>query len=162
MDDVLSSNPDAFRMLRTLWKLSFIKFDDIENQSFRDILLKRNQNYLTNPVIGKSVYENKSHQLHTGIVKKLKSDNYNLTLDPILSTCNSNDSINHEMAIEAGILYQLASSDKHTTDTFGNWDYISHQVVASPFKPIDYMDKMDLFGYSYIYQNTNPPYQASW
>ena len=27
---------------------------------------------------------------------------------------------------------------------------MSHQVVASPFKPVDYMDKMDLFGYAYV------------
>lgn len=33
---------------------------------------------------------------------------------------------------------------------FGTWDYVSHQVAASPFKPIDYMDKMDVFGYRYI------------
>ena len=33
---------------------------------------------------------------------------------------------------------------------FGTWDYLSHQVAASPFKPIDYMDKMDLFGYAYL------------
>ncbi len=35
MDDVLSSNPSAFKMLRAFWKLSFIKFDDEENQAFR-------------------------------------------------------------------------------------------------------------------------------
>lgn len=35
-------------------------------------------------------------------------------------------------------------------DIFGEWDYISHQVIASPFKAIDYMDKMDIFGYKYI------------
>ena len=26
----------------------------------------------------------------------------------------------------------------------GYWDYVSHQVIASPFKPIDYMDKIDV------------------
>ncbi len=56
----------------------------------------------------------------------------------------------HEMAIEAGVLHQLSIKDDKTGEVFGEWDYLSHQVVASPFKPIDYMDKMDLFGYSYI------------
>ncbi len=46
MDDVLSSNPPAFRMLRAFWKVSFIKFDDEENQAFRDVILKQNQNIL--------------------------------------------------------------------------------------------------------------------
>ena len=42
IDDVLASKPAAFKMLRAFWKLSFIKFDDEENQAFRDIVLKRN------------------------------------------------------------------------------------------------------------------------
>lgn len=33
MDDVLASNPTAFKMLRAFWKLSFIKIDDIENKN---------------------------------------------------------------------------------------------------------------------------------
>jgi hypothetical protein len=49
MDDVLSSNPSAFKMLRAFWKVSFIKFDDEENQAFRDIILKRNQSALVVP-----------------------------------------------------------------------------------------------------------------
>ena len=49
------------------------------------------------------------------------------------------------MAIEAGLIHQFSINDPHTCDLFGEWDYLSHQVIASPFKPIDYMDKMDLF-----------------
>ena len=33
---------------------------------------------------------------------------------------------------------------------FGSWDYIAHQVVASPQKATIWMDKMDVFGYSYV------------
>lgn len=51
------------------------------------------------------------------------------------------------MAIEAGII-DILSQNKNSI--FGDWDYISHQVIASPFKPIDYMDKMDIFGYEFI------------
>jgi hypothetical protein len=40
--------------------------------------------------------------------------------------------------------------DSDTIGIFGDWDYLSHQVPASPMKPIDYMDKMDIFGYTYI------------
>ena len=53
----------------------------------------------------------------------------------------------HEMALEAGIINIISNNDNCI---FGNWDYISHQVIASPFKPIDYMDKMDIFGYRFI------------
>ncbi|MGP4060237.1 endonuclease NucS domain-containing protein [Halobacillus sp. H74] len=51
------------------------------------------------------------------------------------------------MAIEAGIIDLLT---KREENVFGEWDYISHQIIASPFKPIDYMDKMDIFGYKFI------------
>ena len=51
------------------------------------------------------------------------------------------------MALEAAVVDTLATN-KNTV--LGEWDYISHQVIASPFKPIDYMDKIDVFGYRYI------------
>lgn len=35
------------------------------------------------------------------------------------------------------------SSKEDNGTPFGTWDYVSHQVAASPFKPIDYMDKND-------------------
>lgn len=41
MDEVLSSNPGKFRMLRSFWKLSFIKIDDSENKALIDIILKK-------------------------------------------------------------------------------------------------------------------------
>jgi len=150
MDDVLASNPTAFRMLRAFWKLSFIKFDDEENQAFKDVLLKFNQFALANPVEGNSVFRSNYIAVHEAISYKLTINDYALDVKPILSSCANGRFINHEMAIEAGILHQLNQLDSRTNDVFGRWDYLSHQVIASPFKPIDYMDKMDIFGYSYI------------
>jgi len=149
MDDVLSSNPLAFKMLRAFWKLSFVKFDDDENQAFRDIVLKRNQEALSDLKQDNGVLEFQS--VHPQISKRL-SALYKLDsgLSSVLSSCAEGDYLKHEMAIEAGVLHQLSIKDDKTGEVFGEWDYLSHQVVASPFKPIDYMDKMDLFGYSYI------------
>jgi len=59
------------------------------------------------------------------------------------------------MAIEADLIYQLSNNSQNAINIFGSWDYLTHQVIASPFKPIDYMDKMDVFGYKYI-QNQEP------
>jgi hypothetical protein len=142
MDDVLSSNPKSFRMLRAFWKLSFIKIDDEENKALKDIILKRNEEYILNNE-GRFNY-NKS--IHLEIANKLSCD-YSLKSDKILEYCSRGDFIKHEMAIEANIVDVI--SNKENT-IFGNWDYVSHQVIASPFKPIDYMDKMDIFGYKYI------------
>lgn len=150
MDDVLSSNPSAFKMLRAFWKLSFIKFDDEENQAFRDIILKRNQEFLSTSRQPGNSFE--FQPVHAQVSERLSLGGYGLELGMaiILSSCVEKDRLKHEMAIEAGVLHQLSVKDEQTCAVFDTWDYLSHQVIASPFKPIDYMDKMDLFGYSYI------------
>lgn len=67
--------------------------------------------------------------------------------ESILQSSHNGNKIKHEMAIESALV-DIISNNK--SDIFGYWDYVSHQVIASPFKAIDYMDKMDLFGFKYI------------
>jgi len=142
MDDVLSSNPEAFKMLRVLQKLSFIKIDDVENKALFDIILKTNENEIANP---KNIFTY-SNKLHTRM-QVLIDINYKADSKNILSLAANKSKIKHEMAIEAAIIDYI----KNTKDSiFGDWDYLSHQVVASPFKPVHYMDKMDIFGYKFI------------
>ena len=143
MDDVLNSNPDKFRRIRTLWKLSFIKIDDEENKALQDIILKRNE---SNLVDGKNVYSF-DKKVHADIDKKLNRE-YRLNAYQImLNALDADKKLKHEMAIEA---YLCSILEKDNDTPFGRWDYVSHQVAASPFKPVDYMDKMDIFGYRYI------------
>lgn len=142
MDDALNSNPAAFKMLRAMWKVSFIKIDDTENQALRDIILKRNEKNL---LIGGNVFQY-DDTVKNKIKKNLTND-YRLIAYKILQSCAVNTLIKHEMAIEAA-LCEVLINDNDTP--FGKWDYISHQVVASPFKAVDYMDKMDIFGYRFI------------
>lgn len=142
MDDVLASNPKAFKMLRAFWKLSFIKVDNNENKALKDVILKRNESFINSD---KNTFKfNKS--LHLSISSMI-NNNYKTSSKEILKYSFKNDWIKHEMAIEAGIIGTISSGEE---SIFGNWDYISHQVIASPFKAIDYMDKMDVFGYRYI------------
>jgi len=150
MDDVLMSNPVAFKMLRAFWKVSFLKFDDEENQAFKDVVLKLNQCILEGTHSPESIFATSHSERHELIEDKLLTGDYGLDVAPILESCSNGLRIQHEMALEAGILSQIAGRDASTTAIFGSWDYVSHQVVASPFKPIDYMDKMDVFGYAYI------------
>ena len=148
MDDVLASNPSKFRMIRAFSKLSFIKIDDEENKALRDIILMHNEDCLNNPN-PKSIFH-VDDTIHNQITSKLKQNNYKLNISDIITSCSNWNSLEHEMALEAGTLYQLANNDENTINTFGEWDYISHQVIASPFKPLEYVDKMDMFGYRYI------------
>lgn len=142
MDDVLSSNPKSFKMLRAFWKLSFIKLPDEETQALVDIILKRNEEYIYSK---KNIFkfDNTYHKWLPTIL----SEDYEATCEDIIHSCHNGTYIKHEMAIEAAIMDYISNSNN---TIFGNWDYLSHQVIASPFKAIDYMDKMDVFGYRYI------------
>lgn len=143
MDEVLTSNPSKFKMLRAFWKLSFIKIDDEENKALMDVILKSNEKYLTTR---EQIYITKN-TVHKRITK-ITNEQYKVNADNIIKIASNTDgSIKHEMALEVGILDYIANKKGNE---FGHWDYLSHQVIASPFKPIDYMDKMDIFGYRYI------------
>lgn len=142
MDDALNSNPAAFKMLRAMWKVSFMKIDDNENQALLDIILKRNETNLLN---GDNVFQYDDSENNK--IQKNLTKAHRLTAYRILESCADKFQIKHEMAIEAA-LCDLLIKDNDTP--FGKWDYVSHQVVASPFKAVDYMDKMDIFGYRFI------------
>ena len=83
------------------------------------------------------------------LIEKNASELYRMSGYGLLAAClqEKDNKFQHEMAIEAALCDILS---KKNNTIFGEWDYISHQVVASPFKAIDYMDKMDMFGYRYI------------
>lgn len=144
MDDVLMSNPDKLKIFRTMWKVSFIKVDEEESSALQDIILKRNEEFLYNK-LENFTYNVKFHRY----IEKRLSRVYRLSAYQLLLSARTKNSekIRHEMAIEAALCDLLG---KENDTLFGKWDYISHQVAASPFKPIDYMDKMDVFGYRYI------------
>lgn len=147
MDEALNSNSSAFKMLRAFQQLSFIKIDDEENKALFDIIMKINeQNFINKNKYYLSQYE----VFHNKIKEKLKYADYSFNPSKILRTLSKGCQLKHEMDLELAIMHQLNTNDKTTIDVFGNWDYLSHQVIASPFKPICYMDKMDIFGYSYI------------
>ena len=143
MDDVLDSNPGMFRMLRVMWKVSFIKVDDDEDQALQDILLKRNESRLEDGSTGMAHDD--------GFIVRLQDmdmEAYRFRGNQIVINALTDDgSLRHEMALEAGLCDVL---HRNGSTVFGSLDYVSHQVVASPFKPVDYMDKMDIFGYQYI------------
>jgi hypothetical protein len=144
MDDVLASNPNSFRMLRAFWKTSFIKVDDEENKALRDIILKRNEEFIHNHK-SEGTYQWVIDQIFH--IQSTVNKNYSITSKNLLSLCANGTHIKHEMAIEAGIVDIIS---RGVNSPFGEWDYVSRQVIASPFKPIDYMDRMDIFGYRYI------------
>jgi hypothetical protein len=129
-------------MLRAFWKVSFIKLSDEENDSLREIFLLRHQHELQTQI--RILPENDS--MHT-VIAAHNLGEYIISPGDMLRTCTLRDRVKHEMALEATVVYDLCHN---RIRDLGNWDYVSHQVIASPFKPIDYMDKIDVLAMRYL------------
>lgn len=144
MDDLLLSNAHAFRSLRVFWKRSFIKLDE-ENAAFEAALLRKNIDHLDNDEQLACNYEATQQQMLSSKLTIEKPDIEGL----ILQDRNGNGFLNSEMILELGLLHQLTHSEFSATQAFGKWDYLSHQIAASPMKAVDYMDRADVFGYTW-------------
>jgi len=148
MDELLSYSPDKIRMIRTIQNVSFIKLDDEENKAVRDCIVFKNRKCLSEK---KQIYPF-NDKVHKKIHKLASvSPLYTMTALEIMDCCvNKDGTLRHEMALECGILELISNASEE--EIFGRWNYVSHQVMASPFKPLAYADKMDVFGYNYIYE----------
>lgn len=148
-DEILVYKPDTFKMLRAFWKLSFIKLGDEENKSLKEIFLLRHQKELA---AGGGILP-VTNAVHRAITKHSLSQ-YLIEPAPLLRSVSTGNRLKHEMALEAAVVYDL--SKDRLQKLLGHWDYISHQVIASPFKPVDYMDKIDVFASRYLPQTEIP------
>ncbi len=103
MDDVLSSNPRAFRNLRAIWKRSFIKLDDEENQAFKNIILKRNQHVLVARKASKGtiVFDGSPHKRISRM--DVSKHSIDTGIKNVLRQVSNGSKIRHEMAIEMGL-----------------------------------------------------------
>ena len=141
-DEILTYKPHTFKMLRAFWKVSFIKLSDEENESLKEIFLLRRQSQTQNHM----GILNESEETHAEISSR-NLENYRITHEKMLRTCTQGNKVKHEMALEAAVVYDLCNN---RIPVLGYWDYVSHQVVASPFKPIDYMDRIDVFAMRFL------------
>ena len=148
MDDVLLYRPASFRMLRAFQDRSFIKIDDEENRALKEFLYLANQGqddtYEFNPDI-----HNRIASLNLSPYAIQAADTIKIMHD------EKSGEVTLEMLVEAAVLEELKKED----GVLGKWDYISHQVIASPFKPIRYIDKIDIFAYRFLsnYPDENKP-----
>ena len=139
MDDALTYKPSAFKMLRAFQDRSFIKIDDEENQALKEYIYLSNQN--------NNAYFQFEQTEHARIAL---TDLTSYLIQSKETTVNLHDPVTFEagfeMLVEAAVIEEL----KKPTGCFGNWDYITHQVIASPFKPLAYIDKIDVFAYRFL------------
>lgn len=160
MDDLLTSNPRAFRSLRVFWKRSFIKLDDDEDMAFRAAILRRNVDVLYDASLQKPFNGRVQAIDKAGGSAYLNKASAGRSLAPKVRELVARSRIadghaGTEMTLEVALLHQLGEyfGINPTATIFGHWDYLSHQVHASPAKAVDYMDKIDIFGYKWIYRH---------
>ena len=148
MDDVLSFRPSAFKMLRAFEKVSFIKIDDEENRALKEYISLLNDDCYNTASTMK--FDNSLHE------KLAKTDlsKYAMDINKALSHEENRKYLNSEMFIEVAFLQQIIRKE---TDVVGDWDYLSQQVIASPFKPVKYIDKIDILGYRFSKQYKEKP-----
>jgi hypothetical protein len=149
MDEALSAHPGAFRMLRVMWKLSFIKLDYEENAALQDVVLRANRRTLQGSGASRATVKAGWSAVHTSLEMKLLPT-HELDVAPMVASAAAGDALRSEKAIEAALLFYLTRGGPPAQRAFGQWDYLSHQVAASPFKPPDWMDKIDVFGAAFI------------
>jgi len=150
MDDLLSSDDSAFRVVRTMANRTFIRFDDAEDLAFRSALLRANRSAFEEDLPTEEPLAVLDEATHQRIRELTSEGEYSMTATPLLAELADGTAIRHEMAVEVGVVAQLTSGEPQTTAVFGEWDYISHQVPASPMKPSKWMDSMDVFGYAFM------------
>lgn len=139
MDDVLQYKPISFRMLRAFQDRSFIKIDDEENDALKQFIYLRNQNNKSSIKF--------SNLFHTQI-QNMRLSEYKIDMNQLFSSKYDNDtkSVNLESILEAFLVNHIIKNGLFNI----KWDYVSHQVIASPFKPLAYIDKMDIFAYKFL------------
>lgn len=143
MDEALRYKPSTFKMLRAFWKLSFIKLGDEENTSLKELIYLKHQHELRKKT--GILPENKT--VHA-MIQNRQLNNHIISPYPLLAGVTAGQRVKHEMALEATVVFDLCHGGLE--ELLGCWDYVSHQVIASPFKPVDYMDKIDVFAARYL------------
>ena len=149
MDDLLRTDPDAFRAVRAFWRKSFIQLDGRENAAFKAAIIRLNSDkvrrgagagdvfaYRPRYAAGRPTPGAGSIKL-AGLLAEKRDDKHE-------------GQLSSEMLVECGLIDALLKRTPNATDCFGEWDYVAHQVIASPFKPMVYMDRIDVFGYKWV------------
>lgn len=149
MDDILRFRPQAFKMLRAFEGLSFVKVDDEENRALKEYISLINEAAYDDIAAQVFSFDDKMHKR----LESLPLSNYVMDISKSLHSPENREYALSEMLIEALLLQELRTG----SSVLGKWDYLTHQVIASPFKPLKYIDKIDVFGYRFSVRYCGSP-----
>lgn len=145
MDEVLRFNPEKIKALRFFSNMTFIKLDDIECEAIKNIIARKNEEYISDDK--SEMHFEFDESVHCDIANKiLNTDAYELSIFDYVQF-DSKGNVKSEYYIEGAIMDLLR---KYNSEYIGEWDFIARQYPASPPKPSEYKNTMDLFGYRYV------------
>lgn len=106
-----------------------------------------------------SLFADCSQAAHKSILSKQGLEDFTVDLDALINHHTREGIVFPEAVLQVWLVGNLAMKTHSVTAEFGEWDYICNLYPASPVKPRDYMDEMDIFGYSLAPAlNSIPPY----
>ena len=155
MDEVLQSDTTSIvRALPLFWNRSFLNLESDEANLIAHTILRRNLGMMSAPL-----FADHSQITHHSVLSKMDTMDFNFDLDALVDHHARGGIVFPEAALQVWLVGSLAIKAPSVTATFGEWDYICNLYPASPVKPRDYMDEMDIFGYSLAPAlNSIPPY----
>ena len=150
MDDVLRFRPQAFKSLRAFEGLSFIKVDDEENRALKEYISLVNEPFYDDIEEAVFPFDDTFHRR----LQSRSLNDYVMDITKSLIDEENRGYVVSEMFVEGLLLQKLSTG---ATEAFGSWDYLTHQLIASPFKPLKYIDRIDVFGYRFSAHYNDSP-----
>ena len=145
MDEILMFSSDKIKSLRFFSGMTFMKLDDVESEAIKNIIARKNEEYLSEDK--KEMHFEFDESVHHNIAKKISGTNaYDLSIFDYIQF-DSKERVKSEYYIEGATMDLLRN---YESKNIGKWDFVARQYPASPPKPSEYKETMDLFGYRYV------------
>lgn len=145
IDEVLDADVrGVVQALRVFERVSFLQMRDDEANLLNDLFVRRFGEG------GAEQYDSHHVLSHDGIRERVGRRPTDYVLDTrelIRSYAEPTGRVRSEAALETWLIDEIGRADASVTAIVGDWDFITHQVPASPNKPVVYMDRIDLLGW---------------
>jgi hypothetical protein len=145
MDEVLDADVrGVVQALRVFERVSFIQMRDDEVDLLIDLFTRRFS------LATAEHYQDDHASCHDEIRERIgqRPDLYAVnTRELIRFYVEDNGEVRSEAALETWLVGEMARPDAPIRELMGNWSFVTHQFPASPHKPTQYMDRIDVLGW---------------
>lgn len=145
MDEALAADTHGYvSSLPFFSGVSFIRIDDFEAAHLVNLIARRNRG--TKPVTSE-------HQRYHDLARETLAeapDSYHIDVDALVRQYSADQRVRHEALLEAWVGDALTNQWEFVKGAFGReapWSFVGRQVPASPFKPPEYVDRIDILAY---------------